>query len=138
MPAIDLGEEWIIDAFGCDPSTLRDAVRLQHMVQMILADMSMRALGDGFWHTFEGPGGVTGLVPLQESHFSLHTYPEYGVATINLYCCRSGRSWDWERGLNRILGAVVVNTRCLARGRAPEAGLGLLSQTSANGMAREE
>lgn len=43
-------------------------------------------LGDN-WHTF-GPGcGVTGVITLSESHMSIHTWPEYGYAAIDVFMC---------------------------------------------------
>ena len=62
------------------------------------------------------PGGITALCLLTESHLSLHTYPEKGVATINLYCCRPRPAWDWERRLRELLGARQVSVRLAVRG----------------------
>lgn len=33
------------------------------------------------------PSGMTGLILLQESHMSVHTWPEYGYASIDIYTC---------------------------------------------------
>ena len=81
----------------------------------VLADLGLRRLGDGLWHRFPGPGGVTGLILLTESHLACHTYPESGVATFNLYCCRPRPSWPWEERLRQLLGATHVVVRCLSR-----------------------
>lgn len=37
-------------------------------------------------HPFE-PVGMTGVVVLEESHISVHTWPEYGYASIDVYTC---------------------------------------------------
>ncbi len=37
-------------------------------------------------HEFPG-GGVTGVLLLSESHFSVHTWPERGHATADLFTC---------------------------------------------------
>jgi spermidine synthase len=43
------------------------------------------------WHTFpdhEGePGGVTGMLLLAESHLAIHTWPELGAVTLDVYVC---------------------------------------------------
>jgi S-adenosylmethionine decarboxylase len=117
MPVGDMGEEWIVDAFGCDPGMLRDAAALRSLTERILGEVDLHALSDGFWHTFAGEGGVTGLVPLRESHLALHTYPEHGVAAFNLYCCRSGCAWAWKQRLQEALGATDVTVRRVERGR---------------------
>ena len=61
------------------------------------------------------PGGVTGLALLSESHLACHTYPEFGVATFNLYCCRARPRWNWEAVLAEMLGATSVTVRVLER-----------------------
>jgi len=62
-----------------------------------------------------GEGGVTGLVMLTESHLACHTYPEFGVATFNLYCCRERPAWAWEERLREMLGAREVQVRSVRR-----------------------
>jgi len=37
-------------------------------------------------HQFE-PFGMTGVAVLQESHISVHTWPEYGYASLDVYTC---------------------------------------------------
>jgi S-adenosylmethionine decarboxylase len=37
-------------------------------------------------HEFTG-GGVTGVIALAESHVSIHTWPEEGIATIDVFMC---------------------------------------------------
>lgn len=68
------------------------------------------------WHTFPGAGGVTGLYLLTESHLACHTYPELGVATFNLYTCRSRPEWPWRERLATELGARCVTVRVAERG----------------------
>jgi S-adenosylmethionine decarboxylase len=35
------------------------------------------------------PGGWSGFVIIQESHVSIHTFPDRAFATIDVYSCRS-------------------------------------------------
>ncbi len=40
------------------------------------------------WHQFPGhPGGITGMVLLAESHIAVHTWPELGAVTLDIYVC---------------------------------------------------
>lgn len=39
------------------------------------------------WHHFGEGCGITGVVMLSESHMSIHTWPELGLATIDVYMC---------------------------------------------------
>lgn len=111
-----VGVEWVVEAFGCDPDSLRDARVLQHFCERILRELDLHAIDGGHWHRFPPPGGVTGLYLLTESHLACHTYPEHALATFNLYCCRPRRRWNWEDRLSEALGAERVMVRSLDRG----------------------
>lgn len=39
------------------------------------------------FHDFGDQDGVTGVVILAESHISIHTWPEYGYAALDLFMC---------------------------------------------------
>lgn len=112
-----VGTEWLIDAVGCDSASLRDEDLLRGLLARIVNDLNLRSIGS-FWHRFEGEGGVTGFVGLTESHLTCHTYPEYGTATFNLYCCRTRPEWDWKNQLEDALGASGVSVTRVERGRS--------------------
>jgi S-adenosylmethionine decarboxylase len=115
------GVEWVVEAFGCDPDRLRAADRLRRLCDALLADLALTVVTDPLWHHFPGPGGVTGLYLLAESHLACHTYPEHGLVTFNLYCCRPRARWPWEARLADALGAARVLVREIPRGGVPEA-----------------
>lgn len=110
-----VGTEWLVEASGCSEAYLRDEARLRDLFENIVRDLGLKVL-DGVWHKFPGEGGVTGLVALTESHLACHTYPEYGVATFNLYCCQSRPEWDWESNLRGSLDATDVTVTRIERG----------------------
>lgn len=109
------GTEWLVDAAGCRAEALCDAGLLREVFGRIVAELNLRVVGEGLWHKFPAPGGVTGLLLLSESHLACHTYPEFGVATFNLYCCRARPEWAWRERLGEMLGATEVSVRTVAR-----------------------
>ena len=111
------GTEWVVDAFGCDPARLRDAARLRGLCDRILTELDLRPVGPPLWHAFPGPGGVTGLYLLAESHLAVHTFPEHRLATLNLFCCRTRPPWPWADRLRDALAADRVSVRSVPRGR---------------------
>lgn len=114
---MQVGIEWLIDATGCTPDALRDADALRSICERVVEDLRLHVIGDGYWHRFAAPGaGLTGFYLLSESHLTCHTYPEHGVATFNLHCCRVRPRWDWETILAQTLGATSVTVRELSRG----------------------
>ena len=112
---MSLGTEWVIDASGCDAETLANIDRLKLIFKRIIHDLELHVLGDISWHQFPEPGGVTGIALLSESHLTCHTYPEFGAASFNLYCCRNRTTWPWETMLREMLGATEVNVRVFER-----------------------
>ncbi len=110
-----VGREWIVDASGCNPAALRSLDIVQALLGRIVDELELRPVGEPRWHAFPGEGGVTGLILLSESHLACHTYPEFGVATFNLYCCRERPDWPWDERLRHCLGASHVSVRRVDR-----------------------
>lgn len=110
-----VGTEWLIEAAGCNADLLRDESVLRSLFDRITSDVGLKSVGE-IWHKFPGEGGVTGLVALTESHLACHTYPEYGTATFNLYCCRTRPEWNWKDNLQEILLAQLVTITKIERG----------------------
>ncbi len=110
-----VGTEWLIEATGCDRASLRDEDAIRGILSSVIAGLGLRSVGS-VWHKFDGEGGITGLVALTESHLACHTYPEYGTATFNLYCCRNRPEWDWETNLKTALNASNVRVTKIERG----------------------
>ena len=116
------------DLHGCDtaraPMTDRSALR-----QTCLAAVrhsGLEPVGELF-HRFEpaagagGPCGITGVVLLAESHLAVHTWPELGAVTLDVYVCNFGRdnSARAERLLATLLQAfapVHVQQQRIVRG----------------------
>ena len=119
MEAIPLGTEWIVDAYGCDPARLRSSVDLVRLFARVVEEMDLHPTNEAVWHVFPGPGGVTGVLLLSESHLTCHTFPERGFAAFNLYSCRKAEEWPWALRLKEALGATEVSVRALPRGERP-------------------
>src|SRR5690606_19210660 len=77
------------------------------------------------WHTFPdwqgAPGGVTGMLLLAESHLAVHTWPERGGVTLDVYVCNftddnSRKARDLLDALQRAFGAGRALRQELQRG----------------------
>lgn len=112
---MSLGTEWIVDATGCHVEALADLNQLKLVFDRIIRDLELHVLGEICWHQFPGTGGLSGLALLSESHLTCHTYPEFGAASFNLYCCRNRNMWPWEEMLRQRLGATEVRVRVVQR-----------------------
>jgi S-adenosylmethionine decarboxylase len=78
---------------GCDASLLTDAERLGARCVQAVATAGLQPVAQLF-HSFpatsHGPGGVTATVLLAESHLCVHTWPESGSVTLDVYVCNFG------------------------------------------------
>lgn len=84
----------IADLHHC--KRLDDIDHIEHVLRAAAQAAGATVVGVHLHHF--GPGmGVTGVAMLAESHISIHTWPEAGVAAIDLFVC--GRSADAEAGL---------------------------------------
>ena len=83
MDGIHLLGEW----YGCRPDLPEmihaDALRRRCLDAVEAAGLTI--VGDRF-HQFD-PQGVTGAVILAESHLAIHTWPEMGSVTLDVYVC---------------------------------------------------
>ncbi len=71
-----------------------------------------------------GLGGITGMVLLSESHLAVHTWPEFGAVTLDVYVCNlhadnSARAQDLLCALEAGFGAAGSTRSQLCRGAAP-------------------
>jgi S-adenosylmethionine decarboxylase len=110
------GTEWFVDAHGCEAARLRSQEILEGLFLRIIRELDLHPLGETLWHAFPKPGGLTGVVILQESHLSCHTFPEQAYAAFDLYCCRPRDEWPWAERLRETLGAERVLIRSMERG----------------------
>jgi S-adenosylmethionine decarboxylase len=110
------GTEWIVDAAGCHPAALADIDHVRRCCDEIIAAMDLHVAAPPAWRRFDGPGGVTGLYLLSESHLTCHTFPEHGLLTLNVYCCKARTAPDWTALLESHFGAMDVHVRELIRG----------------------
>ena len=106
-----IGIEWLIEAFGCTEERLLDRARLSGLFETIVQRMALRPVGNPVWHVFERSGGVTGIWLLQESHLTIHTFPEYCSVCVNVFCCTPREGLDWRATLQSSLGATDVRVR---------------------------
>ena len=114
------GDEWIVEAFGCDAERLADRGSLAALLDRMVNELGLRPVGAGQWHTFPPPGGITGMLLLAESHLTVHTFPEHGSLCLNLFCCTPRPAWPFAQRLAEMLGAEHVSVRHLERAYAGE------------------
>ncbi len=74
----------LLDLYECDEKALAKAKLLEQRVLKVLSDFKMEPKIQTFYQ-FQ-PFGVTAIVYAQGLQFTMHTWPEYKSAAIDLYC----------------------------------------------------
>ena len=93
----------LVELHGCDPSVLNDAEALSGFMRRAAEAAGAHVVAEVF-HPYS-PHGVTGVIVIEESHFSVHTWPEAGYAAVDFYTCGDIAATTALEVLERSLGA---------------------------------
>ncbi len=80
-----LGSHLLIELYGCESERLKQEAGVGEAM-MEAARVSEATIVAKSFHEFE-PYGVSGAVIIQESHYTIHTWPEHGYAAVDLFYC---------------------------------------------------
>lgn len=80
-----LGRHVLIEFYGC-PSEIIEDNKLIEKIMNEAAEYSGATIVESVFHHFN-PYGVSGAVIIAESHLTIHTWPEYGYASVDVYTC---------------------------------------------------
>jgi spermidine synthase len=80
-----LGVHYLLELRGCNPTVINDLPEVRRIL-IEAAKQAKATVLDARFHQFS-PQGVSGVVVVGESHLSIHTWPEYGYASADIYTC---------------------------------------------------
>ena len=80
-----LGRHIIVEYYDCAPEALNDVVHIEKSMEGAAEEAGATIINSTFHHF--SPYGVSGVVVIQESHLAIHTWPEYGYASVDLFTC---------------------------------------------------
>ncbi|MCS6936410.1 MAG: adenosylmethionine decarboxylase [Candidatus Bipolaricaulota bacterium] len=80
-----LGRHLIVEVFEADSHLLNDVQGLEQLL-LDAARAANATVVKSVFHRFS-PYGVSGVVVIAESHLTIHTWPEYGYAAIDIFTC---------------------------------------------------
>ena len=109
----------IADLYGCseiinDTEAIKRAAH--RAIEYVGADIVEECI-----HKFE-PIGVTYFAVICTSHFSVHTWPEYGYAAVDIFSCTDEVVEGITEILKTLFGAEKIVMRSVQREIAPEPG----------------
>lgn len=80
-----LGSHLLVELYGCSMASL-EREDFVGAAMREAADASKATVVEQSFHEFK-PYGVSGAVIIQESHYTIHTWPEHGYAAVDLFYC---------------------------------------------------
>jgi len=80
-----LGFHYIWDIYNCNYSAIDKVPNVKVLLAEIISSTKLTKLSESF-NQFS-PHGVTGVFLLEESHLSVHTWPENNYAALDLFSC---------------------------------------------------
>ncbi len=115
MKIEQLGRHILVEFYNCNKEILNDHRKIEkHMKQAAIE--ANATIVQSVFHLFN-PWGVSGAVVISESHLTIHTWPEYGYAAVDLFTCGDEvNPWDAFNYLSEKLQAGRVETTEVPRG----------------------
>lgn len=111
-----LGNHVLIELYECDCEYLNNTEFIGNEMNKA-AKLSGATIISSNFHSFE-PHGVSGVVIIAESHLTIHTWPEYGYAAVDLFTCGdSVDPWKAFSHLKESLKAGHTSTIEMKRGQ---------------------
>jgi len=111
-----LGHQIIAEFYDCNRDSLNNVEFIRDAMVTAAENAGATIVTETFHHF--SPHGVSGAVIIAESHLSIHTWPEYGYAAVDLFTC--GDTVSSEKAFNylrEILQSGQVSTMEMHRGQ---------------------
>ena len=107
-----MAKQLIADLYGCgaiidDPEAIKEAAHTA--IEFVGAQIVEECI-----HEFE-PIGVTYFAVITTSHFSVHTWPEYGYAAIDIFSCSDTVVDGIAEKLKELFEAKQIKTQIIER-----------------------
>jgi S-adenosylmethionine decarboxylase len=111
------GRHLLVEYWGCDRRALDDLGAVEALMKRGAVAAGATIVTSTF-HRFS-PQGVSGVVVIEESHLSIHTWPERGYAAVDFYTCGNCKPQKAHEVLAQGLKPQRVDRMVVQRGLRP-------------------
>ncbi|MBC7544165.1 MAG: adenosylmethionine decarboxylase [Candidatus Sericytochromatia bacterium] len=115
------GPHLMLDGSGCERSKLEDMALISSVLDGLPNAIGMTKIMPPYVFRYSGAvpedWGVSGIVLIAESHISIHTFPDKGFLSVDIFSCKD---FDVEFATDymvRTFGIKDVEQQLLQRGR---------------------
>ena len=80
-----LGQHLLVEMYECDVNIINNVEKIEEIMNESVR-VSGATIIKSVFHLFN-PHGVSGAIVIAESHFTIHTWPEYGYCAVDIFTC---------------------------------------------------
>ncbi|KJE49819.1 MULTISPECIES: adenosylmethionine decarboxylase [Acidiplasma] len=97
-----VGVHIIADLYGVDAGLISSADSISPLMENAIKEGNLTKISSQYYQF--RPMGASGIALLAESHLSFHTWPEYGLVTLDIYTC--GDRSNADKAFNYLLNVL--------------------------------
>lgn len=111
-----LGTHITWDVYNCNAESLSFIPKVKEVLNAIVVELQLSKVNESF-KQFE-PIGVTGFILLEESHVSIHSWPEHQFAAVDIFSCKPFDAEKIQKLLMSSFSSDKVVIKQIERGEA--------------------
>jgi len=112
---IQVGLHLVVELYGCNPKYISKLSNYKEKIERVVKKSGVTVL-KSYHHQFN-PHGVTSIFLLAESHFTVHTWPEYNYMAVDIFTCGSSeKAWEILKWLKREFKPLNIKVMDIMRG----------------------
>lgn len=109
-----LGNHLIIDLYQCNFEILNDINLIKNVLHSTINQIGAKLINEGYKEF--SPIGISAFAIISESHISIHTWPEYAFAAVDIFSCNKELTNEVYEYIKQKLGAKQTTMQMLPRG----------------------
>ncbi len=111
-----------LDCYKCDEKAIDDLENVSRFLNELVSSIGMRKMLEPIVMyappvTEKDGGGVSGFVMINESHISIHTFPNRRFITMDVYSCKKFDTEKVKEIVTKFFGAAVFEENLISRGK---------------------
>lgn len=110
-----LGRQILVEFYDCDSSAINDV----DYIEQSMLDTTKKSNATIISHNFHkfSPYGISGVIVIAESHVTIHTWPEYNYAAVDIFTCGDTIDpWIIQESLKEALSSKNISSMEMKRG----------------------
>ncbi|MBI5787292.1 MAG: adenosylmethionine decarboxylase [Candidatus Schekmanbacteria bacterium] len=108
---VGFGQHLMVDGYGCNPQKLQDINLIYGLLEELPENIDMHKIMPPYVFRYEGlkpeDWGISGFVLIAESHISIHTFPEKGYLSLDIFSCKK---FEMEKAMSYVKEAFEIKT----------------------------